>query len=206
MPACRDTTAPISSSVWRLPFISASTRPAVTSSTAFAAESLLCSDVTISIAEMSRPASSARLGCALPDRPGSARSECSRAASTAPSSETSSQGCAMATLIVVSVCAALIRRSYLSCATVAGRSAVSGMGRLRLDGLLRTRHRTVLRPASGVVCPRPTARHARPGPDAGRRVPPYVLDIIAAQQPRQSTRPRVLRRAERADIAPAISP
>ena len=34
MPDCRDTTAPISSSVCRLPFISASTRPVVTSSTA----------------------------------------------------------------------------------------------------------------------------------------------------------------------------
>ena len=38
MPACVETTAPISSSVCRLPFISASTLPEATSATAFSAE------------------------------------------------------------------------------------------------------------------------------------------------------------------------
>ena len=61
MPPSRATTAPMSSSVWRLPFINASTRPAVTRPTAFAAESWLCADSTSSNPLMSRPAS---LACA----------------------------------------------------------------------------------------------------------------------------------------------
>ena len=54
MPPSRATTAPINSSVWRLPFINASTRPAVTRPTAFAAESWLCADATSSNPLMSR--------------------------------------------------------------------------------------------------------------------------------------------------------
>ena len=50
MPVSRATTAPISSSVWRLPFISASASPSRTSSTAFAAESWLCGASTIGTA------------------------------------------------------------------------------------------------------------------------------------------------------------
>ena len=42
------TTSAISSSVWRLPFISASALPARTSSTAFAAAALLCGASTSS--------------------------------------------------------------------------------------------------------------------------------------------------------------
>ena len=56
MPVSRDTTAPISSSVCRLPFIRASARPARTSSTALAAESWLCSASTSSKPAMSSPA------------------------------------------------------------------------------------------------------------------------------------------------------
>ena len=47
MPVSRATTAPISSSVCRLPFISASARPQRTSSTALAAESWLCAEATM---------------------------------------------------------------------------------------------------------------------------------------------------------------
>ena len=75
MPPSRATTAPISSSVCRLPFISASARPSRTSSTALAAAAWLCGTSTIGKPAMSRSACRARLpdlGCA--DRPGSARS------------------------------------------------------------------------------------------------------------------------------------
>ena len=44
MPVSRATTAPINSSVCRLPFIRASALPSRTSSTALAAESWLCAD------------------------------------------------------------------------------------------------------------------------------------------------------------------
>ena len=47
-PVSRFTTAAISSSVCRLPFISASALPSRTSSTAFAAEAWLCGASTIS--------------------------------------------------------------------------------------------------------------------------------------------------------------
>ena len=110
MPPSRATTAAMSSSVWRLPFINASTRPAVTRPTALAAELWLCADATSSNPLMSRPASLAT----LPSRSGGATRigsiKPSLKASIAPRSETSSQGCATATLILVWLCAAAIRR------------------------------------------------------------------------------------------------
>ena len=137
MPAWRDTTALINSSVWRLPFIRASARPAVTSSTALVAESWLCSVGTISKAEISRPARDAtsRMRASGPTRIGSIR--CSRHASTALPIDTSSQGCATATLIVASACAALIRRSYLACGSGGVGMARSGMCLLRLHSVTR---------------------------------------------------------------------
>src|SRR5690242_3760066 len=117
MPASRATTAAISSSVCRLPFISASTRPSVTSSTDLAAESWLCSDGTMSIVPISSPAALAtlRMRSTGPTRIGSISRN--RAASTAPCRDTSSHGCAMATLIAGSAWAALISRWYFSCGT-----------------------------------------------------------------------------------------
>ena len=92
MPVSRATTAPISSSVCRLPFIRASARPARTSSTALAAESWLCWASTSSKAPMSSEALAAtsRMRAGGPTRIGWSRPI--RAASTAPSSEAASQG------------------------------------------------------------------------------------------------------------------
>ena len=55
MPVSRATTAPISSSVCRLPFISAAALPSRTRATALAAESWLCADSTIGRSAMSMP-------------------------------------------------------------------------------------------------------------------------------------------------------
>src|SRR5208282_2518142 len=52
IPVAPDTTAPISSSVWRLPFMSASAFPARTSSTAFAADAWLCCASTSSASDV----------------------------------------------------------------------------------------------------------------------------------------------------------
>ena len=114
MPPSRATTAPMSSSVWRLPFINASTRPAVTRPTAFAAESWLCADSTSSNPLTSRPASldALRMRSGGATRIGSIKP--SLWASMAPRKETSSQGCATATLILVAFCAAAIKRLYFS--------------------------------------------------------------------------------------------
>ena len=92
MPVSRATTAPISSSVCRLPFIRASARPARTSSTALAAESWLCAASTNSKPEMSRPPflAASRSRHYGPTRTGFTMP--SLAASTALSSETASQG------------------------------------------------------------------------------------------------------------------
>ena len=74
-PVSRRTTAPISSSVCRLPFISASALPSRTSATAFSAESWLCGGVDdrqardVDAFAPARPPRSARAA-----RPGSARS------------------------------------------------------------------------------------------------------------------------------------
>ena len=59
MPLSCATTAAISSSVCRLPFISASAFPSRTSATALAAESWLCSEATSGKPEISMPAAPA---------------------------------------------------------------------------------------------------------------------------------------------------
>src|SRR5271167_1766768 len=96
IPVSRATTAPISSSVCRLPFIKASAFPSRTSATAFSAESWLCADSFNGKAEMSSPArrATSRMRSGGPTRIGSIRPN--RAASTAPLSEISSHGCATA--------------------------------------------------------------------------------------------------------------
>ncbi len=95
-PVSRATTADISSSVCRLPFIKASARPSRTSATALAAASWLCTASTSSNAPMSIEASAAARSILSrgPTRIGVI--SCSRAASTALSSETLSHGCAIA--------------------------------------------------------------------------------------------------------------
>ncbi len=89
-PPSRRTTAPISSSVWRLPFISAPASPALTSATALSAESWLWADSTMRNAARSRPQAAAAILGRGPTRTGviSPRS----AASSAAPSEASSQG------------------------------------------------------------------------------------------------------------------
>ena len=74
MPVSRATTAPISSSVCRLPFISASALPSRTSSTAFAAESWLCADsLDRKLRNVELPPAVQRRGCGQADRPACGR-------------------------------------------------------------------------------------------------------------------------------------
>ena len=96
MPVSRAITAAISSSVCRLPFISAPALPSRTRATAFAAELWLCADSTIGRSAMSNPyrAATSRMRAGGPTRIGSIRP--SLRASIAPPSDTSSQGCATA--------------------------------------------------------------------------------------------------------------
>src|ERR1700722_5677459 len=171
MPDCRDTTPLISSSVCRLPFISASTLPAVTSSTALAAESSLCSEFTSSIALMSifDCAATDRTRSTGPTRMGSTNRKF--VASTTPRNDTSSHGCATATLIVVSFWAAAIRRSYLSCETEVVRVAASDISDLSASAWLKLR-------AEKLLDPRPAAL-TLPVQRAGRR------DELAHRVPRR---------------------
>ena len=122
-PVSRATTAAISSSVCRLPFISASARPARTSSTALAAAAWLCSTSTISNSPMSKPCLPATLWMRAlgPTRIGSISSR--REASTALSSAASSHGWAIAVAAGASRCARSTRRRnfWWSC----GRGSVS---------------------------------------------------------------------------------
>ena len=117
-----------------------------------------------------------------PTRIGSIRR--SRAASTAPPSEASSHGCAIATFIGVSACAALIRRWYFramppqvdpqcqACAV----SALTAFCWPHAEQLsIRARRRG----------PRRTSRHARQEPGAGHRALPCA-SLIVTQQPRHS--------------------
>ena len=84
MPVSRATTAAISSSVCRLPFISAAALPSRTNATALAAESWLCAASTIGRPAMSMPwrAATSRMRAGGPTRIGSIRR--SLRASTAP--------------------------------------------------------------------------------------------------------------------------
>ncbi len=114
-PVSRFTTSPISSSVWRLPFISASALPSRTSATAFAADSWLCAASTISSPVMSRPFSFAiaSMRARGPTRIGVMRPILD--ASTALASELSSHGCATAVGVGGSVLQKSSSRSYFSC-------------------------------------------------------------------------------------------
>src|SRR6187399_857964 len=135
-PVSRATTAAISSSVWRLPFISASARPQRTSSTALKAESWLWAASTISKPLMSSPALAAasRIFASGPTRIG--MMSLSFAASTALSSEASSQGWAIAVGTAGRLCARSTRRSNLSWTRPSVATCVSGIDAL-LFGSLR---------------------------------------------------------------------
>ena len=91
-PVAEGTTAPSSSSVWRLPFISASTSPARASSTAFAAAAWLCGTDTTRYEPRSTPSAwaTARILSSGPTSTGVISPR--RAASIGPSSESRSQG------------------------------------------------------------------------------------------------------------------
>ena len=166
MPVSRATTAPISSSVCRLPFISASALPSRTSSTAFAAESWLCADSTSGKRDMSAlacPAAS-RMRAGGPTRMGSISPSC--AASTAPSIEISSQGCATAVFTGGSRCAACdepvvaFASAELMLMVATPQPSVAAAGR-RFQRV-RRQHLYVCQPpaaASGEM------RRAPPGPD-----------------------------------------
>jgi hypothetical protein len=114
-PPSRATTAPISSSVCRLPFIRHSAFPARTSATAAWAEAVLCAASTRSKPEMSSPAcaATASMRAMGPTRIGVIRP--ALAASTAPRSDDSSHGCATAVTTAGSVFACASRRWYFSC-------------------------------------------------------------------------------------------
>ena len=114
IPVSRATTAAISSSVWRLPFMSASARPSRTRATARAAASWLCAASISGNAEMSIPAFSAA-ALTLPDGPTRIGSiSLMRAASMADWSDTSSHGCAIAVGTAGNSRAAATTRSYFS--------------------------------------------------------------------------------------------
>jgi hypothetical protein len=137
-PVSRATTAAISSSVWRLPFISASAWPSRTRHTALAAESWLCATSTRSKPPISMAALMAALSIFArgPTRIGTA--SFIFAASTALSNDTASHGCAIAVLAGGWRCASSTRRRNLACswpreATSASRSSI---GRLLLDTFL----------------------------------------------------------------------
>ena len=127
IPAVLETTAPINSSVCRLPFISASAAPQRTCSTALAAESWLCSDATIGMLLMSRPhrAATSLMRSGGPTRIGAISP--SLAPSTALSRDTWSQGCAIAVLVGGSFRAVAMSRSYFACRVPLG-SAIRSSG------------------------------------------------------------------------------
>ncbi len=114
-PVSRLTTAAISSSECRLPFISISALPSRARRTAASAEASLCGASTTSKAEMSSPncAATASMRAFGPTRIGRMRPIC--AASTAPRSELSSQGCATAQGAGTRALQRSIRRWYFSC-------------------------------------------------------------------------------------------
>ncbi len=95
-PLARETTSPISSSVCRLPFISASASPVRTSETAIAAESWLWRALTMRMPCRSMPNSSAtaRIFASGPTRMGSMMPSWN--AITGPRSDCSSHGWATA--------------------------------------------------------------------------------------------------------------
>jgi hypothetical protein len=122
-PVSRDATAARSSSECKLPFIRTSPLPARTSSTAFAAEAWLWGVSTISYRPMSSrlSAATARILDAGPTRMGTIIP--ASAASTAPLSEVSSQGCATTVATGLIALAASIRRSYFTCRRVSSTTS-----------------------------------------------------------------------------------
>ncbi len=125
-PLVDGTTVSISSSVCRLPFISASTLPARASSTAFSAAAWLCSTPTISQGARSMPSAraTARIFASGPMRIGTMRPR--RAASSGPSSESRSQGWTIAQVIGASASQRLNRFAKPSLR----RRMISGVARL----------------------------------------------------------------------------
>ena len=114
-PVLPEATSRISSSVCRLPFIRSSPLDSWISSTALAAAASLCGASTISNRLMSMPCccATAAILAAGPTRIGAMMP--ASAASTAPRSEVSSQGCAT-TVVAGGTCfACAISRSYLLC-------------------------------------------------------------------------------------------
>ena len=114
MPLSFETTAAISSSVWRLPFMSASARPARTCSTALAADAWLCSASTISTPARSKPTSLGNAADALDGTDQDRIDQPQAHRFGAPRMDDSSHGCATATLIGACAWAAAISRSYRS--------------------------------------------------------------------------------------------
>ncbi len=114
------TTSAISSSVWRLPFISASALPARTSATACAAAAWLWGASTTSYGEMSSLnwLATPAIFAFGPTRIGLIGPIC--AAWTAPESALSSQGCATAVASGGSAVAASMSRRYFSCGAFMG--------------------------------------------------------------------------------------
>ncbi len=125
-PVADEVTSCISSSVWRLPFISISPRPSRTSSTARAAAAWLWGTSTISIPARSRPCASAtpRIFAAGPTRMGTTSP--AAAASSAPRSEVSSQGCATIITAEGTACAAATSRSCFDRGGESGRAIMAG--------------------------------------------------------------------------------
>ncbi len=109
------TTAAISSSVWRLPFIRASASAFRTSSTALAADSWLNAASTMRNFEMSMPAfdATSRMRAEGPTRIGAISP--TRAASTAPLRDDSSHGWTTAVGVGASPLQRAISWSYFSC-------------------------------------------------------------------------------------------
>src|SRR5580704_19247401 len=177
-----------------LPFIRASARPALTSSTALAAESWLCWESTISkepISSEARPATS-HSRAAGPTRMGFSRP--SRAASTALSRETASQGCTTAVAIAGCLPATSISRSYLACGRAAAVAVASGMSYFqRLAAGVDAEQRLDARQAAQAFLRQSAARveHLQQGVERG---PAGVLAV--GQQPRDGAHRALLVEAD----------
>src|SRR3954468_8228050 len=139
-PPSRDTTAPISSSVCRLPFIRHSALPSLTMATALAADAWLCSASITSKPErlMRLFSATATMRAFGPTRIGLINP--SFAASTAPASEDSSQGCATAVGTGACAFARSSSRSYFSCLRSMASPWVLGHQRLRPARCRRAEH------------------------------------------------------------------
>src|SRR4051812_3973003 len=157
-PVSRFTTAAMSSSVCRLPFISASALPFLTRSTAAAAavSGVGLSTISTSRRSMSCAFASARIFASGPNSTGAMSPM--RAASIAPASELWSQGYATAVGVGGSALQNSIRRWYFSCLAFTARAlhrldADFQRGRVGLraqDGTHALDHRRLFRGGLGV--------------------------------------------------------